>query len=125
MTSLDNQISNDLTHTQNEELKKYYEYIKLHINTSKNHIILMILPNQKYIDIIDYPNILSNDEKNEIINNLIIPELKNIGSNNIEEKINLAYKTGVERLVEILNKKYNINLNSDYYESLNTSLQKK
>ena len=71
------------------------------------------------------PNILSNDEKNEIINNWIIPELKNISSNNIEEKINLAYNSGIERLVEILNKKYNINLNSDYYESLNTSLQNK
>lgn len=56
---------------------------------------------------------------------MIIPEFKNISSNNIEEKINLVYKTGVERLVEILNKKYNINLNSDYYESLNKSLQKK
>ena len=69
--------------------------------------------------------LLLTNEKNEIINNLIIPEFKNISSNNIEEKINLVYKTGVERLVEILNKKYNINLNSDYYESLNKSLQKK
>ena len=126
MTSLDNNISNDLTNIQQQEaLKKYYEYIKLHIDASKNYIVFIISPNQKYIDIINYPNILSNDEKNEIINNLIIPEFKNISSNNIEEKINLVYKTGVERLVEILNKKYNINLNSDYYESLNTSLQKK
>ena len=126
MTSIDNNISNDLTNIQRQEtFKKYYQYIKLHIDASKNYIIFIISPNEKYIDIINYPNILSNDEKNEIINNLIIPELKNIGSNNIEEKINLAYKTGVERLVEILNKKYNINLNSDYYESLNKSLQKK
>ncbi len=125
MTSFDNNISNDLTNIQQQEaFKKYYEYIKLHINASKNYIVFIISPNQKYIDIINYPNILSNDEKNEIINNLIIPEFKNISSNN-EEKINLVYKTGVERLVEILNKKFNINLNSDYYESLNKSLQKK
>ena len=119
------EIANNPNASDEQIKREYYEYIKLNIDASKNYIVFIISPNQKHIDIINYPNILSNDEKNEIINNWIIPELKNISSNNIEEKINLAYKTGVERLVEILNKKYNINLNSDYYESLNKSLQKK
>ena len=55
----------------------------------------------------------------------MLPVIEEINTKNIEEKINIVNKVGVEKLVEILNKKYNINLNSDYYESLNTSLQKK
>ncbi len=68
MTSLDNNISNELTNTQKQEaFKKYYEYIKLNIDASKNYIVFIISPNQKHIDIINYPNILSNDEKMKLL----------------------------------------------------------
>jgi hypothetical protein len=42
MTSLDNNISNALTNIQQQEaLKEYYEYIKLHIDASKNEMVIL------------------------------------------------------------------------------------
>lgn len=108
VASLDNGISNDLSEPERlEALNKYYNYIKSNIDSSEKYILLSLAREQNYLNIFYTEDLISNSEKNEILENIIYT-INNEDKNDVN--LNTLILNGVIKIEEILNKKSNIEI---------------
>lgn len=119
IATTDNGISSDLLATERiDALNKYYNNIKSHINTSK-YILFCIAAEQTYFNIYYSDNLISKDEKREILDLYIIPSIISNETTTIKNKINFSITNGVDKLAQILAKNNNLKLSSIDEDYLN------
>lgn len=128
IATTDNGISSDLLATERiDALNKYYNNIKSHINTSK-YILFCIAAEQTYFNIYYSDNLISKDEKREILDLYIIPSIISNETTTIKNKINFSITNGVDKLAQILAKNNNLKLSSideDYLNKIEIHKEKK
>ncbi len=106
-------IPNSLSDIQRlDALKKYSNNLQSNINTSEKYVLFILATEQTYLNIFNTDNLISKDEKIEIIDSYMIPILASKENLKLEIKISASTLNGIIGLAEILGKNNNIEISS-------------